>query len=594
MMGSDDGQAYDDYYAELPSNKSITNCTKSSSLQNSSTAADDYYYAPMDDDVFLLYNLDNKHQLLIVGTVGASINIPSLFCGLFLVLVMLDISRVTKSRLKDFDKLVLALTFWQFFYDFDLLLAKEGNPWRLLHMMCVPGCMKSRVMKYEHGYDSRPEDDNIDDNLIYNYNNYGILWEMFTQVFLFTAYIASGLVTNVITYAVWIIVYKSRRPALTRYFWTINVAILLVSLFIPLIILVWWFDGIPGYPPFLTYSGHEDMKSQIFQGNLILCINVLAMSSMMFNFIGCISIFYLLRGYTQVGINTKGGALAELRNRLVLYPIIQVTTRISTITYFFLYHFDQSGFTGSGWGHTVSTTQYRVLHIIRSLTNGAAGVLFVFVWFTFNAQARKHVRWRLSLLCSLLNRKPYPEYPRARSNSSTSVSSKKNALSFSTDHIPTQMLSDDKNDDAHFTAQPTHPATLSIPIPRSLASQLSTPSSLDVGLAGAVPRHPVEHSAPVEELEPEVARIDFKIYDDDELLVYIENSLSFTPAAPSIPSSCEARTVELQDMYHSRAAPSAGYVNPLHSEKRLQVCTPDVIAWSVDFNTRSAMHNDEI
>jgi len=160
------------------------------------------------------------------------------------------------------------------------------------------------------------------------------------QLFIFLrnlAYQASAIESTIIVLtAVCIVFWQVRPQVVLKHFVVIQLAIFLLSLICPLVFLVWWFDAIPGKPPFNVNRTREASESsQRFATNVDASGYAIVLASILINAISCSAIYWKVGELSKATkrSSVKNGVLLELSKRLAWFPLVQFSTRIFDVIY---------------------------------------------------------------------------------------------------------------------------------------------------------------------------------------------------------------------------------------------------------------------
>lgn len=362
--------------------------------------------------------------------------IPSITAGLMLSAFLSRL--IWRKKSTAFDSLVLAMTLWQLLLDLMLLLDPNFVSFNLPKAFCGSHC-RNRVMAYKSGDDGYfPRTD--DDLSFGRYDEFDIELQVF-YFFKQISYIASALESTIIVLTtVRIVFYQVRPQVVLTHFFVIQLAVFLLSLIFPLVYLLWWFDTIPGRPPFnLKGTRDASVSSQRFAGSIDAAIYSAVLASILINVISCAAIYWQTAARRSASV--KGGVLLELSKRLALYPFVQFSTRIFDVVYYItwwdspLYPYSnvkRRGGNGKevsdGWGHLLATTSYMSVDFLHAILLSPSGLILAFVYFRFTPRAWERVK---KILEKHLYRNQGSDSVLARSSRASPPSHK--------DHIPTEV-----------------------------------------------------------------------------------------------------------------------------------------------------------
>jgi len=294
-------------------------------------------------------------------------------------------------------------------------------------------------MAYKSGDDGYfPRTD--DDHTFGRYDEFDVELQVF-YFFKQISYIASALESTIIVLtAVRIVFYQVRPQVVLTHFFVIQLAVFLLSLIFPLVYLLWWFDTIPGRPPFnLKGTRDASVSSQRFAGSIDAAMYSVVLASILINVISCAAIYWQTAARRSASV--KGGVLLELSKRLAWYPFVQFSTRIFDVVYYItwwdspLYPYSnvkRRGGNGKevsdGWGHLLATTSYMSVDFLHAILLSPAGLILAFVYFRFSPRAWERVK---KILEKHLYRNQGSDSVLARSSRASPHSHK--------DHIPTEV-----------------------------------------------------------------------------------------------------------------------------------------------------------
>ena len=478
-----------------------------------------------DDDK--LYTKTTRSSVWKANTILATITlIPSILAGALLSVLL--VRMIWRQKSTAFDSLVLALTLWQLLYDLMFLFDSSSVAFNIPKLLCRPHCGE-RVMRYRDGDDDSKSVDDGNDQTVNNYSRYDVT----TQIFVFiqqVAYLASALESTVIVLAVLYIVYKETRPKFLRHPVVVHLIVFFASLLSPLVFLIWWFDGIPGKPPFLLKgSGYNvDNASQSFGNNLLKSVSAITCCFILVNIVGCCLVYSKVFGYRKQGVAIKGSALLELSRRLAFYPFVHFWTRIFDVIEqlnwndrFSLVNIRTTNSdgkrVGSGSGHAISSPAFLAVDFLRGTLLGSSGLLLVLVYFRFSAKGAKEAVEFLEPVLSKLRRATSALSARLSSLSRSAHATAHRLSDIALDYIPRSQRE----------GTPPAPATEA-----ELAFRRSTKAVLAfVTGAGGSDKFDPEAEA---RARVRASARDVSTKDDDELLALLEGPDEEEPATSDI------------------------------------------------------------